>query len=490
MSEKEINFEELKKTNIEEYKRLKKIQHLQSEEPYDRKLKKLKAQQKLQAKKLKKQKTLVKNEYQDAKIAIIGAGIGGCSIALSLKNYGFTNVVVYEKDSHFNSRRQGYGLTIQQAVPSLKELGIFEKVKEIDTKTESRYFFKQNGQIKKFYGRTFFNQAQQNKFNLHTSRQDLRYLLINKEELNIKWNHKLKGLKQIEDKVQLEFENETLDVDMVIGADGIYSQVRNLFSSKEMNYLGVMVVLGIVYVDHELLKKTTFETSNGLVRIYTMPFSAQFESTDKRIKTMWQLSFSMDEKEAAYLSKNKKDLKNLVSKLVSNFHSPVPEMINETEIDDLMGTPVFDNDPISLELLQKYSRVTLIGDAFHPMSPFKSQGANRAIIDAMVLAKFLCQNPIEDSITKFEKTVSRVSMEKVLISRNKVTLLHNGKDPSDDISHEHLTILESEGIGSWTKNLSSKIKEMGFKDIGNYQSKFCLHSMRRDLFTNVNFHLK
>jgi heterodisulfide reductase subunit A-like polyferredoxin len=70
---------------------------------------------------------------KNSKIAIIGSGIAGLGFALALHKEGFQNITIYEKDSSFGQRRQGYGLTIQQAVSSLVELNVFEKVKELDT---------------------------------------------------------------------------------------------------------------------------------------------------------------------------------------------------------------------------------------------------------------------------------------------------------------------------------------------------------------------
>lgn len=55
-----------------------------------------------------------------SKIAIIGAGIAGPALAISLKKYGFKNLLLFEKDLSLSARRQGYGLTILQAKKALK----------------------------------------------------------------------------------------------------------------------------------------------------------------------------------------------------------------------------------------------------------------------------------------------------------------------------------------------------------------------------------
>lgn len=58
------------------------------------------------------------------RISVIGAGISGLAISIALKQLGFTHVNIFEKDVSFDSRRQGYGLTILQAKSALRKIGV------------------------------------------------------------------------------------------------------------------------------------------------------------------------------------------------------------------------------------------------------------------------------------------------------------------------------------------------------------------------------
>jgi 2-polyprenyl-6-methoxyphenol hydroxylase-like FAD-dependent oxidoreductase len=61
-----------------------------------------------------------------SRIAVVGAGISGLALSIALKQEGFKNVQIFEKDVAFESRRQGYGLTILQGKSALRQLGVLE----------------------------------------------------------------------------------------------------------------------------------------------------------------------------------------------------------------------------------------------------------------------------------------------------------------------------------------------------------------------------
>lgn len=75
------------------------------------------------------------------RIAVIGGGISGMAMALSLRTEGFSNVTIFEKDSSFQQRRQGYGLTILQGKSVLRSLGVLEEAKKVNSPTKAHYFF-------------------------------------------------------------------------------------------------------------------------------------------------------------------------------------------------------------------------------------------------------------------------------------------------------------------------------------------------------------
>ena len=110
-----------------------------------------------------------------------------------------------------------------------------------------------------------------------------------------------------------------------------------------------------------------------------MPFDAD--------SIMWQLSFPMSENEAKNLScKGSEALKEEAIQR-TNWHSPIPEIINATLASQISGYPVYDRALLTPELMKNFGKATLIGDAAHPMSPFKGQGANQALLDALSLAR-------------------------------------------------------------------------------------------------------
>ena len=173
---------------------------------------------------------------------------------------------------------------------------------------------------------------------------------------------------------------------------------------------------------------TVFQTANGKERIYIMPYKVD--------SVMWQLSFPMTEKEAKALSaKGPKALREEAIRR-TQWHDPIPQILEATLEARISGYPVYDRELLYSGLLENAGKVTLIGDAAHPMSPFKGQGANQALLDALALARAItseCRHLSqwrtvgirESLLKKFEAEMIERSASKVKDSADAATFLHS-----------------------------------------------------------------
>lgn len=379
-------------------------------------------------------------------VAIIGGGIGGVALAVACLHRGIP-FTLYERDPSFDARSQGYGLTLQQASKALAGLGITSLEAGI---TSTRHVVhttagKIIGEwgIRK-WGRPDTKVSPKRK-NIHIARQSLRLALLEQlgERDAVQWEHQLLSFNEIEDsgvtlKFQVKGEIKNFKADLVVGADGIRSAIRKLLigeNTTPLRYLNCIVILGICPlknlegIENFLLDSATvFQTANGHERIYMMPYAAD--------TIMWQLSFPMLEKEAKALSaQGAKALKREAVRR-TQWHAPIPQILAATLEAQISGYPVYDRALLNPELLKKGTHVTLIGDAAHPMSPFKGQGANQALLDALSLARDIykeCnttsrwkETGIRKSVlTDFESEMLVRSASKVKGSAEAALLLHS-----------------------------------------------------------------
>lgn len=419
-------------------------------------------------------------------VAIIGGGIGGVALAVACLHRGIP-FTLYERDREFESRSQGYGLTLQQASKAIEGLGIFSlaegivSTRHVVHNTEGRILGEWG--IRKWVPTD--TKTAPKRTNIHIARQLLRKALL--EQLGeygtvqtqssvqtqaiaqnqrvIQWNHQLIDFKQREDAqsngkgVELHFqvqhkdeesgeesiELKTAYADLVVGADGIRSAVRRLLIGEALSplhYLDCIVILGICplaaikdqhgeQVECDLLDSATvFQTANGHERMYMMPFTEN--------SVMWQLSFPMPEEEAKILSEQGPEALKQEALKRCQWHTPIPQIIAATQTGQVSGYPAYDRIPLQSELLENSLHATLIGDAAHPMSPFKGQGANQALLDALALARGItkaCRPQsnwrevgIRESVLKeFETEMLLRSSKKVKESAEAAEFLHTKK---------------------------------------------------------------
>lgn len=262
--------------------------------------------------------------------------------------------------------------------------------------------------------------------------------------------------------------SEIVEADALIGADGINSVVRRLRDQKigephnicPLKYVGVSVILGISTAVHPHINRRGFYVLDGRQRLFIMPFreaedavgagaglnAGSLGSAERyggQQLTMWQLSFSdLTEAEALDVRiMSPEALLENAKQRTRGWLSPVADILAKTPLQEVWGTALFDRDPMVVyskknpgkgkPLFPRWeTKVSVIGDAAHPMSMFKGQGANQALADGPLLAAWFTKTTLTTAsiptrLRCFEREMMARVTPKVLGSRQAAQHLHS-----------------------------------------------------------------
>lgn len=302
-------------------------------------------------------------------ISIAGAGIGGLTLAALLNQRGI-QATVFEKSNTPNPL--GTGLSIwKNALDILFPLGLKEDIQARACEIKHIEVLNEKGRRLQYLPMSTLGKGEIG-YMMH--REELHRMLREKiEPHQLCHQSRISGVKQHSDKIEFTVNHkQTLLTDVLVGADGLHSRIREYVLEKdELRYSGEICWRGIASVNHP---------DQGWLREFQGPgIRAGFSPIDDQ-RVYWFLTqvsspdFSLSREEhQAYLTEKFK-----------HWPHDIAGLINATPTDEIYFHPLYDRKPV---LRWSKNRVTLLGDAAHPMTPNLGQGACMAIEDAAALTR-------------------------------------------------------------------------------------------------------
>jgi salicylate hydroxylase len=313
------------------------------------------------------------------RIGIVGGGIGGVALAGSLLQRGF-EVRMFERAPGFGEIGAGIQMT-PNAVKVIKSLGLLDRMLAAGFLPHA--LVGRNWRTARESFRTPLIDTCPTLYDapfIHIHRADLHNILASLVPDSIAtFGVSCTGVRQNKDTAVAQFsDGSEFEADLIVGADGVRSAVRSaLFGQEAPRFTGHMCYRAVVPVDSvvDFVSPDAsfwFGPHSHVVTYYVRGGKAvnivAVAETKEWVEESWNAPSSKDELLGAF----------------RGWHRNVETLFQQ--VDQVYKWGLFDRDPMTT---WTQGRVTLLGDAAHPMLPFLSQGAAMAIEDAYVLAAAL-----------------------------------------------------------------------------------------------------
>lgn len=319
-------------------------------------------------------------DLNNINIAIVGGGYAGVTAALALSQIG-ANVTVYEQAHATGEVGAGIGLR-PASIKLFRKLGIFDDIAAVTSPSKAFDIVDAKGNpitTEEWPQKD----GDENTTRMIHRRDFIDALTKNLPEGMLQLDHKLIDLKDNGDSATLTFANgKEVTADLVVGADGIRSKVREIFGLYEpvpaFAHAYRVVLDGSeaqgLLTDDNLRLYLDSETGN---MIYFLPLrhrgpngQVSFDITVLSDDTSWSPQVTREE----------------ILHAIRNFDERLIRMVENMDLDKVNFRSAFDIDPVET---WNSDSIVLIGDAAHAMLHHQGQGANSAVIDGGALADAL-----------------------------------------------------------------------------------------------------
>jgi 2-polyprenyl-6-methoxyphenol hydroxylase-like FAD-dependent oxidoreductase len=360
-------------------------------------------------------------------ITIIGAGLGGLTLARVLHVHGIA-ATVYEAEASPEARAQGGLLDIHEynGQLALKAAGLFEEfLALIQAEAEAQCVLDKDANV------LLYQPDKGNGGRPEVPRGDLRRILLDSLPAGtVRWGYKTTAVSPLGDggHAVIFANGATVTTELLVGADGAWSRVRPLLSDVKPEYVGTSFVETFLF-DSETRYKASAEAVGSGTMMALAPgigIMAHHEA-DATLHAY----VALNKPEDWIASIDFSDPVSTLARVAAEFDGWAPELtalLSSTETDPVLR-PIY-----ALPVEHRWDRVpgvTLIGDAAHLMSPFAGEGANLAMYDAAELGKAIAANPgnVEAALIAYEQDLFPRSASAAAEADRNLKLFFDEKSP-------------------------------------------------------------
>ncbi len=308
-------------------------------------------------------------------IVVIGAGIGGLTTALCLKHFGI-NASVYERSNGVTKAGAGIQLS-PNANRVFSHIGLFDEVSALSRRCKGvRVFdYKSNSQLA-IFDYVKFKRDAAFLFCHRALLVSILYEACKKSKIPIHFDKKLE---KIENGKVIFSDGNVHSADIIIGADGLHSNVRKAVLGEETPVFTRQIAWRSIVpnsINQDDFSHVTLAPKRHLVS-YPINDGSQLNLVLIKEQNEWQPDGWKHPEDPKVVKENFKDFSDEASKIIASIESVYKW--------GLFKYPMKKN--------WYDDRVILVGDAAHPTLPFLAQGAAMAIEDSFVIASKISKFP-------------------------------------------------------------------------------------------------
>ncbi|BBP75640.1 monooxygenase [Pseudomonas sp. Ost2] len=329
------------------------------------------------------------------KIAIVGAGLGGAAAATLLQQAGF-DVTIYEQAPEFS--RLGAGIHMGPNIMKIfRRMGIEQQLDQMGSHPD--HWFSRDGMSGDYLSRIPLGEFARKEYGasyITVHRGDLHALQMSTiKPGTLHFNKRLETIEDRGDQVHLTFTDDThASADIVIGADGINSKIREeLLGQEAPLYSGWVAHRALITRDKLARYDLNFE---DCIKWWSEDRHMMvYYTTGKRDEYYYVTGVPHPELDfdGPFVDSSREEM----FAAFQGYHPTVQALIEST--DTVTKWPLRNRNPLPL---WSRGRLVLLGDACHPMKPHMAQGAGMAIEDAAMLTRCLQETGLGDYRTAFE----------------------------------------------------------------------------------------